>query len=405
MIAMKVLLSAFACLPEHGSEPEIGFQALLAAASRHEVWLLTQPHMAERVEEWLYRPQNQQLRRSIHVHAVEPNHAEHRPGLINLAQRRRRSEIWQRNAAKEALRLDAEVGFDLLHHATLAAFWLRAGIAELERPFVWGPVGGGVETPRRLLRELGWRGLMEDSVRVMARRAAVRTPAVRKAQSRAAVALAQNPETAARIHTPGRLQVLSNGLAATVRRPAIEGSRTRDVLFVGRLVAWKGPMLALRAFRYVRSPDANLRFCGNGGERLRLERAAARWGLRDRVRFEGEIPQADLFQLLGRASAILQPSLHDEGGNAVAETLQFGTPLVCLDHGGPGVIARHWPNSPSTLVPANLTRESTARALAAAVDSYLEQPAPIPTEAIAPDTSFAAAILDSYEEALRPGSR
>ena len=38
---MKILMSALACEPGKGSELEVGFRALLVAASRHEVWLLT----------------------------------------------------------------------------------------------------------------------------------------------------------------------------------------------------------------------------------------------------------------------------------------------------------------------------------------------------------------------------
>ena len=38
---MKILMSALACEPGKGSELEVGFRALMAAASQHEVWLLT----------------------------------------------------------------------------------------------------------------------------------------------------------------------------------------------------------------------------------------------------------------------------------------------------------------------------------------------------------------------------
>ena len=38
---MKILMSALACEPGKGSELEVGFRALLAAASQHEVWVLT----------------------------------------------------------------------------------------------------------------------------------------------------------------------------------------------------------------------------------------------------------------------------------------------------------------------------------------------------------------------------
>jgi hypothetical protein len=35
--------------PERGSEPEVGFQALLAAASEHEVWATTLTRSVDRV--------------------------------------------------------------------------------------------------------------------------------------------------------------------------------------------------------------------------------------------------------------------------------------------------------------------------------------------------------------------
>ena len=38
---MKILMSALACEPGKGSELEVGFRALMAAASQHEVWVLT----------------------------------------------------------------------------------------------------------------------------------------------------------------------------------------------------------------------------------------------------------------------------------------------------------------------------------------------------------------------------
>ena len=40
--SMKVLLSALACEPGKGSELEVGFQTMLAAASKHDVWVSDQ---------------------------------------------------------------------------------------------------------------------------------------------------------------------------------------------------------------------------------------------------------------------------------------------------------------------------------------------------------------------------
>jgi hypothetical protein len=40
---MNIFLSALSCEPGKGSEPEVGYRALLAAPSQHEVWAITLP--------------------------------------------------------------------------------------------------------------------------------------------------------------------------------------------------------------------------------------------------------------------------------------------------------------------------------------------------------------------------
>ena len=51
----------------------------------------------------------------------------------------------QPQVADRALRLGKEVRFDLVHYATLATYWVRAGVAAVPKPLVWGPVGGGMD--------------------------------------------------------------------------------------------------------------------------------------------------------------------------------------------------------------------------------------------------------------------
>ncbi len=242
---------------------------------------------------------------------------------------------WQRRAAARAIQLDRVVNFDVLHHVTLAAYWTRAGVAVLDKPLVLGPVGGGVEPPLRLLGELGWRGFFEDAGRVAIRRFLARFGPARQAQRRADVVFAQNAATLQKIRTCGRVSVLTNGTVVDLGHLRFTGPRTQEVLFVGRLVGWKGPMLALRAFRYVQHAQAQLIFCGDGYERGRLKRAAERWGIADRVHFEGWLPRRVLLSRLATAGALLHPALHEEAGLCVAEALALGTPVVCLDHGGP----------------------------------------------------------------------
>jgi hypothetical protein len=82
---------------------------------------------------------------------------------------------------------------------TLASYWTRAGIAVVGKPLVWGPIGGGVDPPIRLLPELGPRGMLETVARMLGRPAVAMFPPVRKTQKAAAVILVQNPDTGRRL--------------------------------------------------------------------------------------------------------------------------------------------------------------------------------------------------------------
>jgi glycosyltransferase involved in cell wall biosynthesis len=195
------------------------------------------------------------------------------------------------------------------------------------------------------------------------------------------------------------VSLLSNALAVELDGTWPSTERDNDVLFVGRLLAWKAPMLALQAFRHVQTPNAVLRFCGQGPEQPRLERAVRRWGLSDRVRFEGWLPRDQLLAKLARSGALLHPALHEEAGLCVAEALTLGTPVVSLDHGGPAELVRQWPESPSALVPLD-REDTTARSLAGAIDRFLAESPPTLRRPQHPRLSFQDELLSAYESAV-----
>ena len=399
---MKILLSALACEPGKGSELEVGFRAMLGAASQHEVWVLTNKDTIPAVRHGI---QGLPEAERIHLEGIDFGVDAEGIELLTIPGFHFYYDRWQRRAASRARQLDRVVDFDVVHHVTLAAYWTRTGVAAIDKPLVWGPVGGGVEPPLRLLRALGWRGLLEDAGRFLARRFLAQFGPARRAQRRAVITFAQNPATLERIRTRGRIVSLTNATAVQLNVAAPpSGPRTRDVLFVGRLVAWKGPMLALRAFRYVQDGGARLVFCGRGYERRRMERAAKRWGIAERVRFEGWLPRDVLLSRLATAGVLLHPALHEEAGLCVAEALALGTPAVCLDHGGPPEILREWPQTPSAAVPPR-DPETTARGLAHAIDHFLDQPPPVRAVPQASATSFKHELLAAYDAAIATRGR
>jgi glycosyltransferase involved in cell wall biosynthesis len=393
---MKILLSAYACEPGKGSEPEVGLQIMLAAAHRHDVWVLTRQNNIGLLEEFLAA---HPLRDRIHLHGIDLNGPIRRFKRAGLPGLHVYYDAWQRLAGARAAELDRRVGFDVVHHATFATYWARAGVSGLGRPFVWGPVGGGVSTPFSLIPALGAAGLREESLREAVRRLAILRPSHLATSRVAAICLAQNPDTARRVRSK-QIYVLPHAL--TVRLPDLDppAPRSTDIAFVGRLVPWKGAHLAVRALRHVQHGAAVLRVFGNGPERHRVRRAAEKWGLQDRVELAGTLPRHELLEQVRRCGVLLHPALHDESPIALGEALSLGVPIVCLDHGGPAEIVRWWPGGPAAVVPTGKP-EVTARRLAASVDAFLDEAPDVPTEPVLPVASFESSLLDVYDEAVK----
>jgi glycosyltransferase involved in cell wall biosynthesis len=391
---MKILLSAYACEPGRGSEQEVGLQIMLTAARRHDVWVLTRQNSVSVLEEFLAQ---HPLRDRIHLHGIDLNGPILRLKRFGLPGLHIYYDAWQRLAYKHALDLDRGIDFDVVHHATFATYWTRAGVSQLGKPFVWGPVGGGVRTPGSLLRELGAAGLREEGLREAVRRLAVSRASHHATTRAATICLAQNASTARRLNSE-HVTVLPNAL--TVRLPNLDPPAARgiDIAFVGRLVPWKGGHLAVRAIRHLQHRNAVLRVFGEGPDITRMRAAAERWGLQDRVELMGSLPRHQLLRQVRHCGALLHPALHDESPIALGEALTLGVPVVCLDHGGPAEIVRWWPTSRVALI-APGKPDVTARRLAAAVDGFLDEAPEPPPEPVLPVASFELFLHDAYDRA------
>jgi glycosyltransferase involved in cell wall biosynthesis len=157
--------------------------------------------------------------------------------------------------------------------------------------------------------------------------------------------------------------------------PSLPGSvgGPPTVLFVGRLVERKGVPYLIEAMSQLRDRAMRLVIVGEGPERPKLEAAAQRLGLADRVLFRGKLSAAELQAAYAQASAFVLPSVFDargdtEGLGVVAlEAMNHGTPVVASRIGGiPDVVEDG--------VSGLLVPPADSAALAAALRRVLDEP-------------------------------
>ncbi len=148
---------------------------------------------------------------------------------------------------------------------------------------------------------------------------------------------------------PERVTVLHNtvksfpSLSAEDRRAVRSslqiGDSERMLLTVGRLSFEKGHADLIQSFAKVasRDPRACLVIVGDGPERPKIEKDAARLGITDKLRLTGH--QSNVAPYYGAADIFVLPS-HSEGSpNALLEGMAAGLPCVATSVGGVPEIA------------------------------------------------------------------
>lgn len=369
---MKVLISAYACEPERGAEPGVGWNLVRELSQEHELWVLTrakhQREVLECGEEWIDR---------VHWVFIDP------PKWLTFWKTGRRGlypfyALWQNEAWQKAQILQEEVKFDVVHHLTFGQYWVPTPLVNLGPPFVYGPVGGGESTPPSLSAHYSTQGKLRELLRNMVREWLPTIPTLKQWYLNADWSFATTKDTAAALRRIGveKLEVLHQsgiGDGDEAERfcasyPNVEkfGNETLELVSACRLEHWKAVDLAIDAVALARAKGVpvNYTILSQGPEDKALKKLVKEKELTEHVTFTGKLPLIEnVFERVSAADALIHPALHEAFGQSCLEAMALGTPVICLDWAGPGLIV----DESSGYKVSVTTRSETVEGLAAAL--------------------------------------
>jgi glycosyltransferase involved in cell wall biosynthesis len=335
---MKLLISAFSCAPNSGSELGVGWNwATEAHRLGHQVCVLVCPAHSDAIAA--------AVREDVSLKEIRWGFPELAHWPVEQGKEPKRSRtynlLWQRATLRTARALHREVGFDVVHHLTWAGIRAPTFLGSLGPPLIIGPVGGGETSPSTLRDGFPLSRRILEAVRDLSNSLINVDPLVHSGLKKASVIFCTTSDTRNLFNTAIREKTVvytQLGIHETqLRTPRAPRQTPPRMLFAGRLYYWKGVHIAVQAFGEVltRLPTARLTIVGDGPEEARLKADALAYKVTDSVDFIPRLPQTKLFDLFESHDLLIFPSLHDSGGFVVLEALCHGMPVMCLDLGGP----------------------------------------------------------------------
>jgi glycosyltransferase involved in cell wall biosynthesis len=341
---LRVLLSAFACEPDRGSEFAVGWNwALFLARAGHDVVVLTPSESRPAIERVARQTSALGHLRCVYFDVPKTLRWQAR-GPLHL-----HCILWQWLAARFARELHQREHFDCVHHVTYAGLRAPSFMGRLGIPFVFGPVGGGERAPWRLRWGYSLPGLIHDAVRDAANAMIRFTPFMIETFARAERIYVTSAETLRLLPRRFRdkahieLAIGAEEPEATIGPippPRVPRGGHFRVLYAGRFVDYKGMHLGLPAFaRLVEAePAARLTMAGDGPMKCRWQKMADDLGIAANVDWLPWQGREAMAKLYADHDVLLFAAMHDTGGMVVLEAMYHGLPVVCLKLGGPATL-------------------------------------------------------------------
>lgn len=360
---MNVLLSAYACMPNSGSEPGYGWNWATHLAERGmNVTVLTRVESREEIEAYLRS--HPETSATFHYVTV--------PTRLFKPCTRMHYALWQCFAVGVAKTLHRRRAFDVIHHVTYNSVHVPTQLWRLGVPTVFGPVGGGQTAPPSMLRYFGSSRRSEER-RTLLTRSLRYSPFHRRWLAKMSAVLASNTDTLVLINEMGRsdanlafdVGIPRESITPHPRKFEPQGSPLR-ILWVARMLPRKALPLALDAFARVRHPST-LTIVGSGLPEKTVNRMIAERGLGGRVHWSGRrLSLVEVQAAYLENDALLFTSVRDTSGVQLLEAMAAGLPVITLDlHGARDLVSA----DTGIKVPVS-TPDEVVRGLAEAVDQF-----------------------------------
>jgi len=341
MKRLKVLVIAYACSPNQGSEPGMGWGFVSEIAKFHDVWVICEE---DKFKDEIEAELNKNKEKYSNVKFLFIKKERHRllrklwpPSYYWFY------KAWHKQAYQLASQLHEKYKFDLMHQLNMVGFREPGFLWKIDVPFVWGPVGGLNQVPMNFLTCMGWKGaffyLSRNIFNYLQQQWLSRPKLAAHKANKGLIAASVDTQVAMNkiwqvdstvISEVGQLKLIEQFVPA-----CRANNESLKIAWSGVHVYRKALPLLLNALEQVHSNvNWELNVLGEGALTGEWKALAKKNNVDDFCRWHGWLDKKEAVRIVQNSHVFIISSLSDLTSTVTLEALSLGLPIICLDHCG-----------------------------------------------------------------------
>lgn len=336
---LSLLINAYACSPNMGSEPGMAWNWCVNLAKYCELHIITEGEFRNKIEAALPTlPQ----RKNMHFY-YNPVSEEIRKMCWNQGDWRfyKYYKEWQWKTYLIAKDICKENHINILHQLNMIGFREPGYLWKIpDIPFVWGPVDAKESFPLAYLEGASLKTKLFIQLKnAITKWQLQHAKRVRLAVKRAScvISASSNSQQAFKKYYQINSPLLNETGCYIQEHPIIDKSKKEyfDILWVGKLDFRKQLSLALRSIAATKNPHIKLHIVG-GGNNFIYQTLAKELGIESQCKWYGAISHEEVQTIMQKSDIFFFTSVAEGTPHVVLEAIGNNLPVVCFDTCGQG---------------------------------------------------------------------
>lgn len=334
---ISILINAYACSPNMGSEPGMAWNWCINLAKYCELHIITEGEFQDKIEAALPNfPQG----KNMHFY-YNPVSKEIRKMCWNQGDWRfyKYYKEWQWKTYLMAKEICQHRHIDILHQLNMIGFREPGYLWKIpDIPFAWGPIGGLKQFPTAYLKGSGVKMKLFYHIKNIINIVQIKfDKRINEAFKRADLLISSIPDSYETIKKyKGLDSIIIPETGCFESKEDIVKNYTDEylhILWVGKFDFRKQLPLALQVLKYAQNSKLHLDIYGTGNNKQikEIQELTQKLKLDQSVTWHGNQPNDIIIEAMKRAHIFLFTSINEDTSTVVLEAVSNQLPVVCFD--------------------------------------------------------------------------